>query len=142
LALFLLYVRINPINSFKFKNMKLRKLLPLMLLAFVIAFAGCKKGPAKLIAKTWKVADVVAKGTVNDSIFQLKKAELLKVEMTFKDNKYTMTSGGTTLESGTYSVENDKLLIKTEKGMTMDAVVTKDKLTLDTPDFTTTLQPK
>jgi len=122
--------------------MKLRKLLPLLLLALTVSFAGCKKGPEKLIAKTWKVTNVMSKGTVNDSIFQVQKDALMKVEMSFKDNKYTMTSDGTTLESGTYSLTDGKLVVKTEQGMDMDATVTKDQLTLDSPDFITTLQPK
>ena len=122
--------------------MKLRKLLPLMLLAFAIAFVSCKKGPGKLIAKTWKITGVTAKGTVNDSIFQVTEVALMKVEMSFKDNKYTMISDGSTIESGSYSVEKDKVVLTTEKGMNMDAVVTKDKLTLETPDFTAILQPK
>jgi hypothetical protein len=122
--------------------MKLTKLLPLVLLAMTIAFTGCKKGPEKLIAKTWKVKKVVSKGTINDSIFQVQKAAQMKVEMTFKDNKYTMVSEGATLESGTYIVADGKLVVKTEQGMSIDALVTKDQLTLDTPDFMTTLQPK
>lgn len=122
--------------------MKISKLFLVMLLTMSVAFVGCKKGPAKLIAKTWKVTDVTAKGTVNDSVFQLTKAALMKVEMSFKDNKYSMVSDGNTIESGTYAVENDKVVLTTEKGMKMDANVAKDKLTLDTPDFTTTLQPK
>lgn len=122
--------------------MKLRKLLPLMLLAFTVAFVSCKKGPGKLIAKTWQMTDVTTKGTVNDSIFQVTKSALMKVEMSFKDNKYSMVSDGSTIESGSYSVEKDKVVLTTEKGMKMDALVAKDKLTLDTPDFTATLQPK
>ena len=114
----------------------------MMLLALAVAFVSCKKGPAKLLTKTWKVTDVTAKGTVNDSIFQLTKAALMKVEMSFKDNKYSMVSDGNTIETGTYAVEKDKVVLTTEKGMKMDATVTKEKLTLDTPDFTTTLQPK
>ncbi len=113
-----------------------------MLLAITVAFVSCKNGPDKLIVKTWKVTDVVAKGTLSDSLFQVTKAALMKAEMAFKDNKYTMTSEGNTLESGTYSVENGKLVVKTEAGMNMDANVTKDKLVLETPDFTTTLLPK
>jgi hypothetical protein len=122
--------------------MKFTKILPLMLLAITVAFVSCKNGPDKLIVKTWKVTDVVAKGTLSDSLFQVTKAALMKAEMAFKDNKYTMTSEGNTLESGTYSVENGKLVVKTEAGMNMDANVTKDKLVLETPDFTTTLLPK
>jgi len=113
-----------------------------MLLALTVSFVSCKKGPAKLIGKTWKIVDVTAKGTVNDSIFQITKAALMKVEMSFKDNKYSMTSEGTTLESGSYSIENENVVLITEKGMKMNASVTKDKLILDTPDFTATLQPK
>lgn len=113
-----------------------------MLLAFTVAFVSCKKGPGKLIAKTWKMTEVTTKGTVNDSIFQLTKTALMKVEMSFKDNKYTMTSEGATLESGSYSVDKEAVVLTTEKGMKMDATVTKEKLTLDTPDFTATLQPK
>lgn len=122
--------------------MKMRTLLSVMLLAVVVVFVSCNKGPDKLIAKTWKVTDVVAKGTVIDSIFQLQKAALLKVEMTFKDNKYTMSVDGNVVESGTYTVKDGKLVVQTEQGMNMDATVTKEKLTLDTPDFTTTLLPK
>ena len=107
-----------------------------------VSFVSCKKGPEKLIVKTWKVTDVVSKGTYNDSVFQVLKADLMKVDMTFKDNKYTMTSDGNIIESGTYALENGKLVVKTEKGMNMDAIVTKDDLTLDTPDFMTKLQPK
>lgn len=66
----------------------------------------------------------------------------MKAEMTFKDGKYTMIPDEKTIESGTYTVENGKVVIKTEQGMNMDAVVTKENLTLDTPDFMTTLQPK
>lgn len=120
----------------------MKKILPLLAIALVIAFAGCKKGPDKLIVNTWKMSDVIAKGSVNDSLFQVQKAALMKVEMTFKDNKYTMTSDGTTLENGSYSVVDKKLVVTTEKGMNMDATVTKDKLTLETPDFTAVLQPK
>ncbi|MCJ7448945.1 MAG: hypothetical protein MUO72_14760 [Bacteroidales bacterium] len=122
--------------------MKLKTLLPLLILALAVSFASCKKGPEKLIVKTWKVTSVMSKGTVNDSIFQVLKADLMKAEMAFKDNKYTMTSDGNVIESGTYTFKNGKLVVKTEKGMNMDAVVTKDNLTLDTPDFMTTLQPK
>ncbi len=122
--------------------MKLKNLFPLLILAMTISFVSCKKGPEKLIVKTWKVTDVVSKGTYNDSVFQVLKTDLMKVDMTFKDNKYTMNSNGNILESGTYALENGKLVVKTEKGMTMDAIVTKDALTLDTPDFMTKLQPK
>lgn len=122
--------------------MKLRNLLPLLLLIAAISFVGCKKGPDKLIVKTWKVSNVMAKGTVNDSIFQVTKNALMKVEMTFKDNKYTMTSDGSTIESGTYTVENGVVIVKTEQGMNMTATVTKENLTLDTPDFIATLLPK
>jgi hypothetical protein len=122
--------------------MNLKKLMPLFFLALMVAFVSCKKGPDKLIVKTWKVTNVVSKGTYNDSTFQALKADLMKTEMTFKDNKYTMSSGGNVIESGTYALENGKLVVKTEKGMNMDALVTKDNLTLDTPDFMTTLQPK
>ncbi|MBN1416595.1 MAG: hypothetical protein JW973_15945 [Bacteroidales bacterium] len=122
--------------------MKLHKLLLLILLGLTVSFVSCKKGPEKLIAKTWKVTNVVSKGTYNDSIFQVFKADLMKVEMTFKDNKYTMSSDGKVIESGTYALENGILVVKTEKGMNMDAIVTKDNLTLDTPDFMTNLQPK
>lgn len=120
----------------------MKKIIPLVLLAFVITFVGCKKGPDKLIVKTWKVTNVVSKGTYNDSTFQALKADLMKVEMAFKDNKFTMTSNGNIIESGTYSFANEKLVVTTEKGMNMDAIVTKDNLTLDTQDFMTTLQPK
>lgn len=113
-----------------------------MILALMVSFVSCKKGPEKLIAKTWKVTNVVSKGTYNDSTFQVIKADLMKVEMTFKDNKYTMTSDGKVIESGTYTYANNKLVVQTEQGMSMDAVVTKDNLTLDTPDFMTTLLPK
>jgi len=122
--------------------MKLAKLLPLLILALTVTLVSCKKGPDKLIEKTWKVTNVVSKGTYNDSIFQALKTDLLKVEMTFKDNKFTMSSNGNVTESGTYALENGKLVVKTEKGMPMDAIVTKENLTLDTPDFMTTLQPK
>ena len=122
--------------------MKLKNLFPLLILAMTISFVSCKKGPEKLIVKTWKVTDVVSKGTYNDSVFQVLKTDLMKVDMTFKDNKYTMSSNGNILEAGTYALENGKLVVKTEKGMTMDAIVTKDALTLDTPDFMTKLQPK
>jgi hypothetical protein len=122
--------------------MKLKHLAPFMLLALILAFLSCNKGPEKLIAKTWKVNNVVSKGTYNDSTFQAIKAELMKVEMTFKDNKYTMSSNGVVIESGSYAITNDKLVVTTEKGMNMDAIVTKDNLTLDTPDFMTTLLPK
>ncbi len=122
--------------------MKLKNLLPLLFLAMMVSFVSCKKSPEKLIAKTWKVTNVVSKGTYNDSIFQDIKADLIKAEMTFKDNKYTMTSDGNVIESGTYTFENDKLVVRTEGGMNMDAIVTKDNLTLDTPDFMTTLLPK
>jgi len=122
--------------------MKIKNLFPLLILAMTISFVSCKKGPEKLIVKTWKVTDVVSKGTYNDSVFQVLKTDLMKVDMTFKDNKYTMSSNGNILEAGTYALENGKLVVKTEKGMTMDAIVTKDALTLDTPDFMTKLQPK
>jgi hypothetical protein len=122
--------------------MKLRNLFPLLILAMTISFVSCKKGPEKLIVKTWKVTDVVSKGTYNDSVFQVLKADLMKVDMTFKDNKYTMISNGNVIESGTYALENGKLVVKTEKGTNMDAIVTKEALTLDTPDFMTKLQPK
>ncbi len=122
--------------------MKIRNLFPLLILAMTLSFVSCKKGPEKLIVKTWKVTDVVSKGTYNDSTFQVLKSALMKADMTFKDNKYTMTSDGNTIESGTYSLENGKLIVRTEKGMNMDAIVTKDALTLDTPDFMTKLQPK
>jgi hypothetical protein len=113
-----------------------------MLLVLTVACFSCTKGPDKLIAKTWKVTDVIPKGTLSDSLFQITKAELLKVEMTFKDNKYTMVSDGKTIEAGTYAMENGNLVVKTENGMNMSTVVTKDRLLLETPDFTTTLLPK
>lgn len=113
-----------------------------MLMALMVSFVSCKKGPDQLIEKTWKVTNVVSKGTYNDSVFQVIKADLMKVDMTFKDNKYTMNSEGSIIESGTYKLENGKLVVITEKGMNMDAIVTKESLTLDTPDFMTTLQPK
>lgn len=122
--------------------MKVSRLVPLMLLVLTVTCVSCKKGPDKLIAKTWKVTDVIAKGTLSDSLFQATKAELLKVEMTFKDNKYTMVSDGKTIETGTYAMENGNLVVKTENGMNMSTVVTKDRLLLETPDFTTTLLPK
>ena len=122
--------------------MKLRKLLLLMIVALMVSFVSCKKGPDKLIEKTWKVTNIVPKGTYNDSTFQPIKTELMKAEMTFKDNKYTMSQGGNTIESGTYALNGDKLVVTTEKGMNMDATVTKENLTLDSPDFTTTLIPK
>jgi hypothetical protein len=122
--------------------MKISRLVPLMLLVLTVTCVSCKKGPDKLIVRTWKVSDVVAKGTLSDSLFQATKAELLKVEMTFKDNKYTMVSGGKTIETGTYTMENGNLVVKTENGMNMSTVVTKDRLLLETPDFTTTLLPK
>jgi len=108
----------------------------------VVAFAGCKKGPDKLIVKTWKITNVVSKGVINDSIFQAMKTQMMDAEMSFKDNKYTMTSGGNVLEAGTYTYENGKMVVKTEQGMNMDAVVTAETLTLDTPDFMISLQPK
>ena len=122
--------------------MKLRKLLPLLLFALAVSFVSCNQGPDKLIAKTWKITDVTPKGTVNDSIFRLTETALLKTEMTFKDKKYTMVSDGSTIETGTYTVDKDVVVLTTENGMRMDAVVTKDRLTLNTPDFIATLLPK
>ena len=122
--------------------MKLRKLLPLLLFALAVSFVSCNQGPDKLIAKTWKITDVTPKGTVNDSIFRLTETALLKTEMTFKDKKYTMVSDGSTIETGTYTVDKDVVVLTTENGMRMDAVVTKDRLTLNTSDFTATLLPK
>jgi hypothetical protein len=122
--------------------MKLKSLFPLMILVMIVAFTGCKKGPDKLITKTWKVTNVMSKGVINDSVFQDLKAQLSQAEMTFKDNKYTMTSGGKTIETGSYALDNGKLVVKTEQGMNMDAVVTAETLTLDTPDFMIHLQPK
>jgi hypothetical protein len=122
--------------------MNVKKILPFLLLALMVTFVSCKKGPDKMIVKTWKVTNIVSKGTYNDSTFQALKSDLMKVEMTFKDNKYTMNSGGNVIESGTYALENGKLVVKTENGMNMDAIVTKEGLTLDTPDFMTTLIPK
>lgn len=122
--------------------MKLINLLPIVLLILTVSFVSCKQGPDKLIARTWKMSEVMAKGTINDSVFQELKAELMKVEMTFKDNKYTMSSNGNVVESGTYTIDNGKLVIRTEDGMNMDATVTKERLTLDTPDFIASFQPK
>jgi uncharacterized protein affecting Mg2+/Co2+ transport len=122
--------------------MKISKLMPIMLLTMTVVFISCSKGPDKLIAKTWKVTDVIAKGTLNKADFLTVKTDLLKVEMTFKDNKYTMTSNGATIETGTYSVQDGKVVVKTEQGMNMDATVQKDRLVLETPDFSTILQPK
>lgn len=122
--------------------MKIRRIVPMLLLILMVAFTGCKKGPDKLIVKTWKVTNVVSKGTYNDSTFQALKNDLMKVDMTFKDNKFTMSSDGNVIESGTYSFTDGKLVVTTEKGMNMDAIVTKENLTLDTPDFMTTLEPK
>jgi hypothetical protein len=123
--------------------MKLNNIALFMLLVLMVAFTSCKKGPDKLIVKTWKVTNVVSKGTYNDSIFQAIKTDLMKAEMTFKDNKYTINSeNGNIIETGTYKLDNGKLVVTTEKGMNMNAIVTKDNLTLDTPDFMTTLQPK
>lgn len=122
--------------------MKLHKLLPILLLVLTITMVSCKQGPGKMIAGTWKITDITAKGTVNDSVFHAMKAELLKVEMTFQGNKYTMSSDGKVIESGTYVVDKDKLMLRTDQGMAMDATITKDRLTLDTPDFTAVLIPK
>src|SRR4030043_1858352 len=122
--------------------MKLKNLVQLLVLVLMVSFVSCNKGPEKLIAKTWKVTNVMTKGTYDDSTFQVIKADLMKAEMTFKDNKYTMTSDGNVIESGTYTYANNKLVVQTEQGMSMDALVTKDNLTLDTPDFMTTLLPK
>jgi len=122
--------------------MKIIKLIPFMLLVLAVVFVSCNKGPEKLIVKTWKVTDVVAKGTINETDFQQTKAELMKVIMTFRDQKYTMKSNGNAIESGTYSVQDGKLVVKTEAGMNMDATVTKVKLNLETPDFTIMLQPE
>jgi hypothetical protein len=122
--------------------MKLKNLLPILILAFAISFVSCKKGPDKLIVKTWKVTNVISKGTYNDSLFQAIKADLMKAEMTFRDNKYTMTMDGNIIESGTYALENKMLVVRTEKGMPMNTIVTKDNLTLETSDFVTSLQPK
>jgi hypothetical protein len=122
--------------------MKLKNLLPLLILALMVSFVSCNKGPEKLIVKTWKVTNVMTKGTYDEATFQALKADLMKAEMTFKDNKYTMTSDGNVLESGTYKFENKNLVVTTEQGMNMNAVVTKDNLTLETADFITTLQPK
>lgn len=122
--------------------MKLKSLLLILVMAAACTFAGCKKGPDKLIVKTWKVTNVMTKGTVNDSLFQVLKTDLMKAEMSFKDNKYTMTSGGNVIESGTYTVTDGIVVVKTDQGMNMNATVTKESLTLDTPDFMTTLQPK
>lgn len=113
-----------------------------MILALMVTFVSCNKGPEKLIIKTWKVTNVMTKGTYDETTFQAIKADLMKAEMTFKDNKYTMTSGGSVIESGTYKFENKQLVVTTEQGMNMNAVVTKDNLTLETPDFICTLQPK
>lgn len=121
--------------------MKLKSLLPLMILVMVVAF-GCKKGPDKMIAKTWKITNVTSKGVINDSVFRDMKAQMMEAEMSFKDNTYTMTSGGNVLETGTYTYDNGKMVVRTEQGMSMDAAVTADNLTLDTPDFMITLQPK
>ncbi len=122
--------------------MKLKSLLLILVVAAAFAFAGCKQGPDKLIVKTWKVTNVMTKGTINDSLFQVLKTDLMKAEMSFKDNKYTMTSNGNVIESGTYTVANGVVVVKTDQGMPMNATVTKESLTLDTPDFMTTLQPK
>jgi hypothetical protein len=122
--------------------MNLKSLLLILVLAVVCTFAGCKKGADKLIVKTWKVTNVMTKGTVNDSLFQVLKTDLMKAEMSFKDNKYTMTSDGNVIESGTYTVTDGVVVVKTDQGMNMNAIVTKESLTLDTPDFITTLQPK
>ncbi|MDM7920325.1 MAG: hypothetical protein QUS12_14340 [Methanosarcina sp.] len=122
--------------------MKLKTISLLLVVAVALTVAGCKKGPDKLIAKTWKVTSVMTKGTISDSLFQVLKADLMKAEMSFKDNKYTMKVDGNVIESGTYSVADGKVVVKTEQGMNMDAVVTKESLTLDTPDFMTSLQPK
>ncbi|MBN1108097.1 MAG: hypothetical protein JXR66_05315 [Bacteroidales bacterium] len=122
--------------------MKLKFLMPLFILAAALVFTGCKKGPEKLIVKTWKVTNVMSKGTIQDSVFTVLKNQMMNAEMTFSDNKYTMTSGGNVIEQGTYSVVNENVTVTTEEGMNMNAVVTKESLTLDTPDFMTTLQPK
>lgn len=122
--------------------MKLKSFLLILVVAAACAFAGCKKGPDKLIVKTWKVTNVMTKGTINDSLFQVLKTDLMKAEMSFRDNKYTMTSDGNVIESGTYTVTDGVVVVKTDQGMNMNAAVTKESLTLDTPDFMTTLQPK
>lgn len=122
--------------------MKLKTGIWILLVAFMVSISACKKGPEKLIENTWKVTNVVSKGTYNDSVFQSIKAELMTVEMSFKENKYTMKSGGNVIETGTYQLVNGKLVVTTEEGLNMDALVTKESLTLDTPDFMTTLQPK
>jgi hypothetical protein len=67
-----------------------------MLLAFTLAFVSCNKGPGKLIAKTWQITIVTPKGNISDSVFQATEAALLKVEMTFKNNQYSMGSNGFT----------------------------------------------
>lgn len=114
----------------------------LAFLAVAVVIGGCKKGPEKMIVKTWKVTNVMTKGTIEDNQFQTLKADLMKADMSFKDGKYTMTSDGKVIETGTYSVTDGKVAVKTEQGLNMDAVVTKESLTLDTPDFMITLQPK
>lgn len=122
--------------------MKLKTLLPLLILALAVSVAGCKKGPDKLIVKTWKITNVMTKGVIDEAQFQSLKSQLMSAEMSFKDNKYTMTSGGAILESGSYSVASGVVTVTTEQGMNMNAVVTKESLTLDTPDFIVNLQPK
>lgn len=122
--------------------MKLKTILWILLVTFMVSLSACKKGPEKLIENTWKVTNVVSKGTYNDSVFQSIKAELMTVEMSFKENNYTMKSDGNVIETGTYKLVNGKLVVTTEEGLNMDALVTKDNLTLDTPDFMITLQPK
>jgi len=122
--------------------MRLKNLPLILILAFAVSFVSCKRGPDKMIVKTWKVTNVVSKGTYNDSLFQLIKDDLMKAGMTFKDNKYTISLDGNVIESGTYALENKVLVLKTEKGMPMNAIVARDILTLETSDFVISLQPK
>jgi hypothetical protein len=122
--------------------MKFKNILLILVLVFAVSFVSCKRSPDKMIVKTWKVTNVVTKGVYDDSLFKVIKADLMRAEITFKDNKYTMSLDGNIIESGTYGLENKMLVVKTNEGIPMKAIVTKDVLTLETTDFVTTLQPK
>jgi len=53
-----------------------------------------------------------------------------------------MMMDGNIIESGSYTIDADSLVIKTDKGSPMKAKVANNRLTLETTDFTITLLPE
>jgi hypothetical protein len=119
-----------------------RRLLLLLLPVMVLAISGCRNSTGKMIQKTWKVSEVLPKVTYDPELLKLVKEDLMRSKMNFSENKYTMMMDGNIIESGSYTIDADSLVIKTDKGSPMKAKVANNRLTLETTDFTITLLPE